>query len=196
MTIPVVSRDQMVAVVGVANKAEPYTPADVSQLTQIMDVVWKIAERQQAEERLRLFAEQLEARVKQRTDEFERAHAELEAANTEIAAANSELQNLLTEQERLQSELAYRALHDPLTGLANRTMFQERLWTTPFLSASAAPPFYGSIWIISKRSTTFSATRWATRCSSPWRIGCERLFATPTTLPVWAATSLPWSCRT
>lgn len=127
MTIPVVSRDQMVAVVGVANKTEPYTAADVSQLTQIMDVVWKIAERQQAEERLRLFAEQLEARVKQRTDEFERAHAELEAANTEIAAANSELQNLLTEQERLQSELAYRALHDPLTGLANRNMFQERL---------------------------------------------------------------------
>jgi diguanylate cyclase (GGDEF)-like protein/PAS domain S-box-containing protein len=127
MTIPVVSRDQMVAVVGVANKAEPYTDTDVRQLTQIMDVVWKIADRQQAEERLRQFAEQLEARVEMRTHEFERANAELEAANLEIAAANGELQNLLREQDRLQSELAYRVLHDPLTGLANRTMFQERL---------------------------------------------------------------------
>jgi diguanylate cyclase (GGDEF)-like protein len=127
MTIPVISRDRIVAVVGVADKAEPYTETDVSQLTQIMEVVWKIAERQQSEERLRQFAEQLEARVEQRTREFERAHAELEAANTEIAAANNELQNLLSEQERLQSELAFRALHDPLTGLANRTMFQERL---------------------------------------------------------------------
>lgn len=127
LTIPVISRDRIVAVVGVANKAEPYTGTDVSQLTQIMDVVWKIADRQQAEERLRRFAEQLEARVEQRTREFERANAELEAANTDIAAANQELQDLLSEQERLQSELAHRALHDPLTGLANRTMFQERL---------------------------------------------------------------------
>jgi diguanylate cyclase (GGDEF)-like protein/PAS domain S-box-containing protein len=127
MTIPVISRDQIVAVVGVANKPRPYTDTDVNQLTQIMDVVWKIADRQQAEETLREFADQLEARVELRTREFERANAELEAANVEIASANQELQKLLREQERLQSELAYRALHDPLTGLANRTMFQERL---------------------------------------------------------------------
>ena len=127
MTIPVISRDQIVAVVGVANKAEPYTDTDGRQLTQIMDVVWKIADRQQNEEKLREFAEQLEARVEQRTHEYERANAELEAANAEIAAANGELHSLLGEQERLQNELAYRVLHDPLTGLANRTMFQERL---------------------------------------------------------------------
>jgi diguanylate cyclase (GGDEF)-like protein/PAS domain S-box-containing protein len=127
MTIPVFSRDQIVAVVGVANKAEPYTDTDVNQLTQIMDVVWKIADRQQAEARLEEFAQQLEARVEQRTHEYERANAELESANVEIAHANNELQTLLREQERLQSELAHRALHDPLTGLANRTMFQERI---------------------------------------------------------------------
>jgi diguanylate cyclase (GGDEF)-like protein len=127
MTIPVISRGEVVAVVGVANKADPYTETDVNQLTQIMDVVWKIADRQQAEDELHRFAEQLEARVEERTREFERANAELESANVEIAAANAEFQNLLLEQERLQSELAYRALHDPLTGLANRTMFQERL---------------------------------------------------------------------
>ena len=127
MSIPVISHDEIVAVGGVAIKAEPYTDTDVRQLTQIMDVVWKIADRQQTEERMRQFAEQLESRVEQRTRDFELAHAELEAANTEIAAANQELQTLLSEQERLQNELAHRAFHDPLTGLANRTMFQERL---------------------------------------------------------------------
>jgi diguanylate cyclase (GGDEF)-like protein/PAS domain S-box-containing protein len=127
MTIPVFSREQIVAVVGVANKTEPYTDTDVKQLTQIMDVVWKIAERQQAEERMAKFAGQLEARVEQRTHEFEKANAELESANMEIAAANQSLQKLLQEQGRLQSELAYRVLHDPLTGLANRAMFQERI---------------------------------------------------------------------
>ena len=102
--------------VGVANKGEPYTETDVKQLTQIMGVVWKIADRQQAEEQLRQFAEQLKVRVEQRTREIERANAELEAANSEIAAANRSCRPCSGEQERLQSELAYRALHDPLTG--------------------------------------------------------------------------------
>jgi diguanylate cyclase (GGDEF)-like protein/PAS domain S-box-containing protein len=127
MTIPVISRGEVVAVVGVANKAEPYTDTDVRQLTQIMDVVWRIADRQQADEELLKFAEQLETRAEERSREYERAHAELEAAHSEVAAANQELQKLLRQQELLQGELADRALHDPLTGLANRTMFQARL---------------------------------------------------------------------
>ena len=127
MTIPVMSRGKIVAVVGVANKQTEYTEADVSQLTQMMDVVWKIAERQRAEDELRRLAGELECRVEERTREFEHANAELEAANTELGAANRELQSLLREQERLQAELAYRAMHDPLTGLANRMMFGERL---------------------------------------------------------------------
>ena len=127
MTIPVVNRGCIVAVVAAANKAAEYTDTDVNQLTQMMDVVWKIAERKQAEDDLRHLAESLERRVEERTREFERANAELEASNAELEATNSELQTLLREQERLQAELAYRALHDPLTGLANRSMFGERL---------------------------------------------------------------------
>ena len=127
MTVPVMNRSHVVAVVGVANKPTDYTDADVSQLTQMMDVVWKIAERQRAEDELRRLAGELESRVEERTREFEHANDELEAANTELGAANRELQNLLREQERLQAELAYRAMHDPLTGLANRIMFGERL---------------------------------------------------------------------
>jgi diguanylate cyclase (GGDEF)-like protein/PAS domain S-box-containing protein len=127
MSVPVLSRGRIVAVIGVANKAQPYTDLDVSHLTQMMDVVWKMAERRQAEDELQALAAELEVRVEQRTQEYEKANAELEAANTELAAANAELQKLLREEEGLQAELAYRALHDPLTGLANRAMFQERL---------------------------------------------------------------------
>jgi diguanylate cyclase (GGDEF)-like protein/PAS domain S-box-containing protein len=127
MTIPVSSRGRIVAVAGVANKATDYTDTDVGQLSQMMDVIWKIAERQRAEDELRSLADELEVRVQERTREFERANAELEAANVEIGATNAELQRILIEQERMQGELAYRALHDPLTELANRTMFQERL---------------------------------------------------------------------
>ena len=127
MSIPVFSRARIVAVVGVANKVLPYTEVDVGQLSQTMDVVWKMAERIRAEDELRALTGELEGRVEERTREFERANAELEAANMELGGANAELQKLLREQENLHAELAYRALHDPLTGLANRTMFQERL---------------------------------------------------------------------
>jgi diguanylate cyclase (GGDEF)-like protein/PAS domain S-box-containing protein len=120
MTVPVLSRGRIVAVVGVANKPSDYSVSDVSQLSQMMDVVWKIADRQRAEDELRRLADELECRVDERTRAFEHANAELESTNTE-------LQRLLREQERLQGELAYRAMHDPLTGLANRMMFGERL---------------------------------------------------------------------
>jgi diguanylate cyclase (GGDEF)-like protein len=71
--------------------------------------------------------EQLRARVEEGSLELERTHSEYEIAHAELEAVNAELQKLLLEQERLQAELAYRALHDPLTGLANRSMFGERL---------------------------------------------------------------------
>ena len=80
-----------------------------------------------AEAELRRLAAELECRVEERTREIERANAELESANLELGQANKELQTLLREQERLHAELAHLALHDPLTGLANRILFGERL---------------------------------------------------------------------
>ena len=77
--------------------------------------------------RLRRLVEDLQGTVEERTRELERTHAGYELAHAELEAVNDELQKLLREQERLQAELAYRALHDPLTGLANRSMFGERL---------------------------------------------------------------------
>ena len=52
MTIPVFSGERIVAVVGAANKGTDYTGLDVRQLALMMDSVWKIAERREAEEAL------------------------------------------------------------------------------------------------------------------------------------------------
>ena len=56
LTLPVLSTNRIVAVVGVANKASDYDDADVRQLTLMMDTVWKIVERQQAAEELQAAA--------------------------------------------------------------------------------------------------------------------------------------------
>lgn len=50
LTIPVFSGERIVAVAAVANKATDYDQADVRQLTLMMDAVWKITARRQAEE--------------------------------------------------------------------------------------------------------------------------------------------------
>lgn len=45
LTIPVFVDEQIVAVVGVANKPDDYNNSDIRQLTLLMDTVWKISER-------------------------------------------------------------------------------------------------------------------------------------------------------
>ncbi len=53
LTVPVFKEDRIVAVVGVANKAEEYGEADVLQLTLLMDAVWKAVDIRRGEEALR-----------------------------------------------------------------------------------------------------------------------------------------------
>ncbi|MDO8725307.1 MAG: PAS domain S-box protein [Candidatus Methanoperedens sp.] len=60
MTLPVFSNERIVAVVGVGNKETDYTDIDVLQLKQMMDSIWLIAQRQQAEESMRLAKEEAE----------------------------------------------------------------------------------------------------------------------------------------
>lgn len=52
LSIPVFREEQIVAVVGVANKAEDYNQEDIFQLTLLMDAVWKLVERRRAEDAL------------------------------------------------------------------------------------------------------------------------------------------------
>lgn len=52
MSIPIFSGEKIVAVTGVGNRETDYTPADATQLTLLMDSVWRIIERRRAEEAL------------------------------------------------------------------------------------------------------------------------------------------------
>jgi len=62
MTLPVFSNEKIVAVVGVGNKENDYNDIDVVQLKQMMDSVWLIAQRQEAQESMRLSKEEAETR--------------------------------------------------------------------------------------------------------------------------------------
>ena len=53
-SVPVFSEGRIVAVVGFANRFAEYSDRDVSQMTLLMDSVWKIVERKEAEEKLKL----------------------------------------------------------------------------------------------------------------------------------------------
>ena len=57
LSIPVTQQGRIVAVVGVGNKAEPYTEDDSTQLRLFMDELWNIVERRRIEEELRLAKE-------------------------------------------------------------------------------------------------------------------------------------------
>ena len=74
MSIPVLSENRIVAVVGIANKDDLYNQADVRQLTLLMESAWKYAERERAEETLQ-----------QRTEQVLAANRELEAFSYSIS---------------------------------------------------------------------------------------------------------------
>ncbi len=61
LTVPIIDQGRITAVVGVANKETPYDDTDATQLSLLMDAVWKNVERRRYEEELQ-----------QRTAEMER----------------------------------------------------------------------------------------------------------------------------
>ncbi|BCB79089.1 hypothetical protein GCM10022251_19150 [Phytohabitans flavus] len=99
------------------------------------------------------------------------------------------LQQALNEQQALQEELAHRALHDPLTGLANRALLAERLELMLVNAGRAQARCCSSTSTASRTSTTRSATRRATSCWYGSGSGCGWLPPAPTPWPGWAATS-------
>lgn len=65
-----------------------------------------------------------EGRIKDARDTLE---LQVESRTEELKRANSQLESEIAERRHAQSKLNYLAYHDPLTGLANRRCFIERL---------------------------------------------------------------------
>jgi diguanylate cyclase (GGDEF)-like protein len=68
--------------------------------------------------------EDQEGRLKAARDTLE---LQVEARTEELKRTNSQLESEIAERRQAQSKLNYLAYHDPLTGLANRRCFIERL---------------------------------------------------------------------
>ena len=51
--VPIFDRGQIVVVIGMANKKEEYKKTDIRQLTLLLDGMWRIMQRKNAEEQLR-----------------------------------------------------------------------------------------------------------------------------------------------
>lgn len=89
----------------------------------------------------------------------------------------------------------FRALHDPLTELANRALFRsrvERRW--PRIRPVAVSPSCSSTSTISRRSTALSAMRPAINCWSKSRSAFESASAPQTLPPESVETSSPSCC--
>jgi signal transduction histidine kinase len=109
MNAPIFDGDHIVALAGVGNKETPYDEADVRQLTLLMQGMWRLIQRREAEEDLRKHRNHLEELVADRT-------AELQQATTALARSNAELE-----------QFAYVASHDLREPLRMITSFIQLL---------------------------------------------------------------------
>jgi len=88
MNVPVFDGDRIVAVAGMGNKDGDYDESDVRQLTLLMQGMWRLVRRKQAERELQEAHEKLEKRVQERT--------------AELASANQKLRREITERKRAE----------------------------------------------------------------------------------------------
>jgi diguanylate cyclase (GGDEF)-like protein len=113
--VPLICSDQVVGVLAVQSydDSHRYTPRDQELLTFVSWHIANALERKRAAASLQSAYAELEVRVEQRTEA--------------LYAANRDLREQIAERERAEWQLRHAALHDPLTGLPNRTYLMARL---------------------------------------------------------------------
>lgn len=109
-----------------------------------------------------------------------------------------ERQRRLAMLEAARVEAAHRATHDPLTGLANRELFQDQL-ERALAFGSRYNRKTGLIFVDLDGFKAINDTRGhaLVTCCSRWsRAGCSNVCVAPTRWPVWAVTSSSFCCPT
>lgn len=76
---------------------------------------------------LKTYNEQLVTKLKERSQALETARVRLVEGNEDLRRANEALEKDVSESKRRGDEVEQLALHDPLTGLPNRLLFNDRL---------------------------------------------------------------------
>jgi len=102
MNAPIFDGDRIVLVAGVGNKEAPYDEADARQLTLLMQGMWRLIQRREAEEDLRRHRDHLEELVADRTDELKHANTLL---TTEIVERRNAEEIARQERDRAQTYL-------------------------------------------------------------------------------------------
>ena len=99
----------------------------------------------------------------------------------------------VSERKAFEDQLAHQALHDPVTSLANRALFADRVQHSIMRSIRVRrSASCSSTWTTSRPSTTASATRPATPSCRKWRDACWAPCGQPTRSRASAATSSPF----
>ncbi len=80
IVIPIIRNERVMAILGVGNKPQDYTPYDLEVAEHLADYAWDIIERKQMEVALEAERNQLARRVEERTADLSRANANLARA--------------------------------------------------------------------------------------------------------------------
>ncbi len=116
MNIPVFDGERIVAVAGVGNKDSNYDESDVRQLTLLMQGMWRLLRRRQAEQALQHAHDELEKRVHERTAELADANLELKREITERKKAEEVIKDSHALYMSLVENLPVHVLRKDLDG--------------------------------------------------------------------------------
>jgi signal transduction histidine kinase/ActR/RegA family two-component response regulator len=78
--VPIIRNERIMAVIGIGNKPQDYTPQDLEVVARLADYAWDITERKQMEIALEIERNQLVQRVEERTADLSRANSNLARA--------------------------------------------------------------------------------------------------------------------